>query len=183
MKKVTVLMTIATLAIFMIPVIGSADDHDHGWKHFHGTYQMSGSGSCLHSSVAYYQDAKTGRWTAPDPKQAYAGTTVLSGTWVFENGGGTYSQTIYATILPGGDVTIPVEVRVLAAKDVAFTYEITPSGDITVTQTNNGIQSFGSISIDKKAMTLLTANNVQQLPAPFGYTICNTARTLIKVDE
>lgn len=181
MKKLAVLMMIPALAMFVVPFIASADGHD--WKNFHGTYQMSASGSCLHSSLEYFKNPANGRWTAPIGSQVYAGVTVSNGTWIFENGGGKYSQTIYATILPGGDVSIPVEVRVLAQKDVPFTYAITHDGDITVTHTIGGIQLFGSISSDKKTMTLLSANNVQALPAPFWFTICNTTRTLIKVGE
>ena len=181
MKKLAVFMILPALAMFIVPVIASADDD--AWKNFHGTYQMTASGSCLHSSLPYFKNPDNGRWTAPIGSQVYAGVTVANGTWIFKHEGGTYSQTIYATILPGGDISIPVEVRVLAAKNVAFTYAITHSGDITVTQTNNGIQSFGSISIDKKTMTLLTANNVQDFAAPFWHTICNTERTLIKVGE
>jgi len=180
MKKLAVLLMIPALAMFMVPSLASANWYY--WWGIQGTWQMSASGSCLHSSEPYSQSA-AGGWIAPGTSNVYAGVTVANGTWIFKHGGGTYSQRIYATILPGGDISIPVEVRVLAAKDVAFTYAITPSGDITVTQTNNGIQSFGSISIDKKTMTLLTANNVQNFPAPFWYTICNTERTLIKVGE
>ena len=123
----------------------------------------------------------------------YAGVTVANGTWIFKaNGEGTYSQRIYATILPGGaasmnGVAVPLEVRVIPPLSVAeptpveFTYEITPSGDITVTETVSGIKHYGNISKDMNSMTLLTANNVQLFGSNFLYTICNTARTLIKV--
>jgi hypothetical protein len=163
---------------------------------------MVATGSCLHSSLAYFQNAdRNNWWTAPVDSKVYAGVTVSNGTWTFESTGkGMYSQTIYATILPGGadsipvqtpggvidvDVPVPVEVRVLASqKPVDFTYVITPSGDITVTETGSGIKLYGSISIDKKTMTLLSANNVQDFGRNlFGYTICNFARTLIKVDN
>jgi hypothetical protein len=87
----------------------------------------------------------------------YVGTTVAYGTWVFKYGGtGTYSFTNYATILPGGDPSIPVEVRVFERNDIPFTFVITPFGDITVTTC--GINLIGSISVDKKNMTLLSAN-------------------------
>lgn len=198
MKKFAVLMLIPALAIFMVPVIALADDD--AWNGFHGKYQMSASGSCLHSSLEYFKNqSRNNWWTAPPDSKVYVGVTVANGTWTFESTGtGRYSQTIYATILPGGadtmpvqtpggvaDVAVPLEVRVLAsAKPVEFTYEITPSGDITVTETVSGIKLYGSISIDKKAMTLLSANNVQDFGRNlFGWTICNFARTLIKVKE
>jgi hypothetical protein len=191
MKKLTVFMMIAALALFIAPVIASAGDD--GWTNFHGTYQMSASGSCLHSSEPYYQNTlRNNWWTAPAESKVYAGAAVANGTWIFEDGGGTYSQTIYATILPGGaasmpvgvggsDVPVPLEVRVLPSSNVPFTYAITPSGDITVT--TGGIELIGSISIDKKTITLLSANNVQHFGGLFQYTICNFARTLIKVGE
>jgi len=147
----------------------------------------------------YVQNPANGRWTAPPDSKVYAGVTVANGTWTFESTGkGTYSQTIYATILPGGadsmpvwfpdeqvfkDVPVPLEVRVLSSqKPVEFTYEITHSEDITVTETASGIKLYGSISSDKKTITLLSANNVQDFGRNlFGYTICNFARTLINV--
>jgi len=182
MKKLAVFLMITAVAL-LAAGMASAED-----RAIAGKYAMSASGSCLHSEREYFQNAdRNNWWTVPNGSHVYAGVTVANGTWIFKNDlTGTYSQTIYATILPGGHVpvpVIPVEVRVLAAKDVAFHYVITSSGDITVTQDDNHIQSFGSISNDEKTMTLLTANNVQNFPAPFWYTICNTERTLIKVGE
>lgn len=202
MKKLAVLVMVPALAMFMVPVIASAGDD--GWENFHGTYRMSASGSCLHSSLEYFQNAQRNNWwTAPVDSKVYAGVTVANGTWTFERTGestgkGRYTQTIYATILPGGadsmpvqtpggvqDVPVPLEVRVLpSAKPVEFTYEVTPSRDITVTETVSGIKLYGSISIDKKAMTLLSANNKQDFGRNlFGWTICNFARTLVKVGD
>jgi len=197
MKKLAVLMMIPALAMFMAVAMASAE-HNHRIA-IQGTYEMVSSGSCLHSSEMYLRNPTNGRWTAPNDSKVYAGVTVSNGIWIFNhNGSGEYSQTIYATILPGGadsmpvtvggvttDVPVPLEVRVLASQTpVDFTYEITPSGNITVTETVSGIKLYGSISIDKKAMTLLSANNVQDFGRNlFGYTICNFARTLIKVGE
>lgn len=195
MKKVGLLLLIPAVAMLTVPVIASAADGETIF--IRGIYQMSASGSCLHSSLEYFQNpARNNWWTAPAGSKVYAGVTVANGTWAFErNGTGTFSQTIYATILPGGadsmpvqisgvtqDVPVPLEVRVLAQNNVPFTYEMTPSGDITVT--TGGIELMGSVSIDKKTITLLSANNVQDFGRNlFGWTICNFARTLIKVKE
>jgi hypothetical protein len=194
MKKLAVLMTIPALAMFMVPALASANWYY--WWGIQGTWEMSASGSCLHSSEPYYQNPdRNNWWTAPPGSEVYAGVTVSNGTWTFKaHGAGTYSQRIYATILPGGadsmnGIPVPLEVRVLPPLSVAqptpveFTYEITPSGDITVTETVSGIKLFGHISKDMNTMTLLSANNVQKFGANFQYTICNTARTLIKVPE
>jgi len=200
MKKLAVLIMIPALAMLMVPALASANWYY--WWGIQGTWEMSSSGSCLHSSLPYEQI--NGKWTAPASSQVYAGVTVANGTWTFESTGwltgkGAYSQTIYATILPGGaktmpgldkdgnpiDLPVPLEVRVLPSSK-EFTYEITPSGDITVIETANGVPTgnmfYGSISIDKKTMTLLSANHVQEFwKNLFANTICNFARTLIKV--
>lgn len=194
MKKLAVFVMIPALAMFMVPALASANWYY--WWGVQGTWEMSASGSCLHSSEPYYQNpARNNWWTAPDGSEVYAGVTVSNGTWVFKaHGAGTYSQRIYATILPGGadsmkGVAVPLEVRVFPPLSVAepapveFTYEITPSGDITVTETVNGIKHYGNISKNMNSMTLLSANNVQKFGGNFQYTICNTARTLIKVPE
>lgn len=198
MKKLAMLLIIPALVVFTVPALASANWYY--WWGIQGTWEMSASGSCLHSSEPYFQNENRNKWwTAPPDSKVYAGVTVANGTWTFEgHGKGTYTQTIYATILPGGtdtmpvwfpdeqvfkDVKVPLEVRVLASsKPVEFSYEITPSGDITVTETGTGIKLYGRISIDNGTMTLLSANNVQDFGRNlFGYTICNFARTLIKV--
>ena len=94
---------------------------------------------------------------------------------------GTYSFTNYATIIPTTDATGKLGIRVPTFNDLPFTYEITPFGDITVHA--GGIDLIGSISIDRNTMTLLSADNIQLFDAPLWYTICNTARTLIRVGD
>jgi len=204
MKKLALLLLIPALAMFIVPSLASANWYY--WWGIQGTWEMSASGSCLHSSLPYQQIS--GKWTAPPSSQVYAGVTVANGTWTLESTGwltgtGTYAQTIYATILPGGaatmpgkdkdgvDITllVPLEVRVISSQTpVVFTYEITQSGDITVTETvpvgvdKVTITHRGSISADRKTITLLTANQpVNYGTNLFANTICNFSRTLIKV--
>ena len=206
MKKLAVLLMIPALAMFMVPAMASANWFY--WWGIQGTWEMSASGSCIHSSKEYELNAEvfppTGtlkNWlTAPPGSDVYVGVTVSNGTWNFKaNGEGTYSQRTYATILPGGASTmnglaVPLEVRVLPPLSVPtpppvnFTYEITPSGEITVTEVDKdgnptGIKHIGRISKDMSTVTLLSANSVQKFGLNFQYTICNTARTLIKVRE
>ena len=182
MKRLAaVVMTIA-VATFMAAVMASAQE---AAITIQGTYAMTASGSCLHSEMPYYKGDHD-RWTVPLGSQVYVGVTVANGTWIFKNDGtGSFSQTIYATILPGGHVpvpVIPVEVRVLPGSGT-FTYEIKSTGDITVTLPSK-IKLIGGIAIDKNTMTLMSANDVQaNLKAPFWNTICNMERTLIKVSE
>ena len=206
MKKLAVLMMIPALAMLMLPAPASANWFY--WWGIQGTWEMSASGSCIHSSKEYELNTEvfppTGtpkNWLTAQPgSEVYVGVTVSNGTWNFKpNGEGTYSQRTYATILPGGassmnGLDVPLEVRVLpplsvlTPSPVKFTYEITPSGEITVTELDKdgkptGIKHIGRISKDMSTVTLLSANDVQKFGLNFQYTICNTARTLIKVRE
>ena len=67
--------------------------------------------------------------------------------------------------------------------EYTFTYDITKSGDITIL-TAEGDTLEGSISIDKKAITLFDALRVKGPGAavcPWWSIICTATRTLIKV--
>lgn len=187
MKKLSVIMIIVALSAFISAAVASDFQGGLRWfpnpyKYFQGKFAMTGSGSCLHSENPY--GLVNNWWTAPDSGIVYAGTTVWKGTWYFDRGGtGTYSYTIYATILPGG--VAPIQVKVLTPPiSFAFHYEITPSGKITITpddQTKGENQFTGNISIDNNTMTLTNANWVLANSPPFYNTICNTAFTLIRV--
>jgi hypothetical protein len=183
MKKLAMVVIIAVMSTFMSAAVASDFGQNWWWisnpfKYFHGTYEMIASGSCIHSEKGY--DANHSPISGG---KVYVGTTVANGTWIFKNGGtGTYSFTNYATIIPTTDATPPLGIRVATFTDVPFTYEITPFGDITVHA--GGIDLVGSISIDHNTMTLLSANNIQNfVDPPYWFTICNTARTLIKVGD
>jgi hypothetical protein len=186
MKKLSLIVIITTLTMFMSVAVAS--DSGKGWwwtnnpfQYFHGTYDMIASGSCIHSENGYDADH-----SPIAPGKVYVGTTVASGTWTFYRGGsGKYTITNYATIIPTTDATGKLGIRKTTFTDVSFTYEITSFGDITVHA--GGIDLIGSISIDRNTMTLLSADNIQVFSDPPGpplwYTICNTARTLIRVGD
>jgi hypothetical protein len=179
MKKILAIMAFAAFFALLSTAVMAGSAPGWWWvsipfKNFQGTYEMIASGSCIHSENGYDINH------SPLPGKVYAGTTVANGTWIFNRGGkGTYSFTNYATIFPTADATPPLGIRVLSLNDLPFTYEITPFGDITVHA--GGIALIGSISIDRNTMTLLSANQIQEFGAPLWYTICNTARTLIRV--
>lgn len=187
MKKLTLMIIIVGMT--MVSSIALAQVN--GWDDFEGTYRMVGSGSCIHSQNGYYDVAANG-WITAKPGVVYAGTTVLDGVWYFNNDGtGTYSQTLYATVTPpprvpppakGPPVEVDGGIRVFKANNATFSYKIV-DGDITVMA--GGIELKGSISTDWTTMTLVSANNVpgSASPAPFWYTICNIARTLIKISD
>ena len=179
----------------MIPVSAFAQIVD--WDSFEGTYRMAGSGSCIHSQNGYY-DKDENDWITAKPGVVYAGTTVLEGVFYFDNivseaypdrKTGTFSQINHATVTPPPPVFPPNKnapvvdggIRVFKANNAPLTYKIV-SGEITVYA--SGIQLKGSISSDLGSMTLVSADNVQNfVDAPFWWTICNTARTLIRIGD
>jgi hypothetical protein len=196
MKKLALIVIVAALS--MVPAVTLADG-----IHFSGVYEMSASGSCLHSENSYTKDANG--WYSPNPGVVYAGTTVSNGTWVFkQDGTGTYSYIMNATVTPpvpqySCDVTAPIPVPITGGirifssshkdangnvvNEYTFTYDMTKSGDITIL-TAEGDTLEGSISIDKKAITLFDALRVKPpvpAPCPWWSIICTATRTLIKV--
>ena len=183
MKKIFILVVLTTLTTFMAASMVSAEDNQwkyfNPWKYFHGTYEMIASGSCLHSEKGYTTNAQ-GFYT-PNSGIVYVGTTVASGTWIFKYGGTKMSSVYKLRHNPAGRRCFHTCLGACTrtAMTSPFTFVITPFGDITVTA--GGINLIGSISIDKKTMTLLSANQVQVFGPPLWSTICNTARTLIKV--
>ena len=207
MKKYAQIVIIAALSMFLFAVMVSADGK--GWKYFKGTYAMSASGSCIHSQYGY-DDPIDYPWgqsinAAPDkfgePGVVYAGTTVSNGTWVFnKDGTGTYSYTMYATVTPPfvqpePPCTIPGGIRIFSSfhkdangydvNEYTFKYEINHFGDITiVTQEKDTLE--GSISIDKKAITLFDTLRKKGPGAdvcPWYNIYCTATRTLIKVHD
>jgi hypothetical protein len=197
MKKLALILIVSVLC--MSPFTASAGKN--GWRHFQGRYEMIASGSCAHSVNGWRDssvpplsnlEAETPPFYPVDPPTIYVGTTVAYGIWTFKkNGKGTYTVTNYATILPGSDfydhATPPKPFLLEQHPSGEFTYTISRFGDITVTignETLGFVELIGSISDDKKTMTLISANQVQDL-RDFGlyWAVCNTARTLIKVRD
>jgi len=137
---------------------------------------MIASGSCIHSVTGwvdsnnppnYNLDVVTPPFSPIDPFQVYAGTTVTYGTWTFnKDGTGNYTLTNYATILPGSAMHDPELLE--QHHSGAFTFKVSPFGDITATtgnQTIGFVELKGSNSNDKKIMTIISANQVQNFNA------------------
>lgn len=195
MKKIALIVSIAAISFVMLAVNASAGGD--GWKNFTGVYEMSASGSCIHSENGY--TAGPNGWYSANPGVVYAGTTVSSGTWVFNKGGtGTYSYVMYATVTPPvqqPSCSIPGGLRIFSSlhkdangndvNEYTFTYDINHFGDITIV-TAEGDTLEGSISIDKKAITLFDALRVKGPGAavcPWWNIICTATRTLVKVHD
>ena len=196
MKKLTIFVLISVLLTFTAAMALAYDD-DNGFKHFTGTYEMSASGSCIHSQNGYQQNALG--WYLPNDGVVYAGTTVSNGTWVFKkNGKGTYSYIMYATVTPPVEeppCLIPGGIRIFSSlhqdakgqdvNEYTFTYKITRSGNITIV-TEEGDTLEGKISIDDNAITLFDALREKGPGAavcPWWNIICTATRTLIKVSD
>ena len=204
MKKLSLVTIIS--AFFIAALVGMASAENSGKLgaiKITGTYEMSASGSCLHSENGYTTGSNG--WYSANSGVVYAGTTVWNGTWVFKKDGtGTYSYIMYATVTPpvqqySCDNTAPIPgpitggIRIFSSshKDAngnvinerTFTYDITKVGDITIL-TEEGDTLEGSISLDKKAITLFDALRVKGPGAtvcPWWSIICTATRTLIKV--
>lgn len=183
MKKLALIVIVAALS--MSPAVTLADGN--GWKHFQGTYEMSASGSCIHSQNSY--ELKPNGWYVPNDGIVYAGATVSNGTWSFrKDGTGTYSYLMYATVTPPVKTPpcpIPGGIRIFSGDELTFTYQITPFGDITV-KTVEGDTLSGSISPDKKTMVLFDAPWIKGPGAdvcPWWSIICTATRTLIKIHD
>ena len=173
MKKYAVIC----IALLLLASVAGAADRK---KLLSGEYEMTASGSCIHSSTGF--DATTLKANAD--AVVYAGTTAWIGTWKFKpNGTGKYSDTFYATVTPPPPPpTIPGGIRSFSDDDVPFTYIIDGQGDITI---NDGtIEYTGRVTADQKNILLLDTPTIQgPYPAPFWYLICNTARHLVKVGD
>ena len=191
MKKFALILIVSLLC--MLPFTASAGSK--GWKNFQGTYEMIASGSCVHSVEGWMDSSEPPKYNfevvkppffPADPDKVYVATTVTYGTWTFnKDGTGTFTLTNYATIFPGSEILDPQLLE--QHPSGAFTFTVSPFGDITVTlgnQTFGFVELMGNISNDKKTMTLISANQVQDFNTIGLYwTVCNTARTLIKVND
>lgn len=190
MKKPTLMAVVATLLLLMSIEIVSAGGRE--WGAIHGTYEMMAMGSCLHSTAGFFQvpDSNPPKYQPIAANSTiYAAATMAQATWVFEkNGEGRLSGTNYATVFPGG--TVPAEVREneigypppAPTRPLAFTYEVTHDGWISVTL-ETGVVLDGRISKDHKTMTLGNANQVNATDPTKTTAICNTGRVLIRVDR
>jgi hypothetical protein len=186
MKKLIVAMIAVSLCI--APAIALADFPLLGWKRIYGTYDMTASGSCIHSQNGFvevdhgwYKEIQAADGTV------YAGTTVWIGTWNFAlNGTGTYSDKYYATVTPpASDPTVKGGVRIFEDTDVHFTYKITAFGDITITEVDPpNLEYTGTISPDGSTIILVDTPKVKgpgSASPPWWFILCNASRTLIRV--
>lgn len=175
---------IAVLIVLSLMVSGITTAAD--WNNFAGVYEMTGSGSCIHSEKDF-TIASNGWYNANLGGVVYAGTTAWSGSWTFKHGKkGIYSYVMYATVTPPvsqPDPPILGGVRVFSVSEKTFTYEINAFGDITIV-TQEGDTIDGSISEDKNTITLFDRLRVKGPGTnPWYKIVCTASRTLTKVSD
>jgi hypothetical protein len=201
MKKLTVLVMIATIAIFIAGATASA--HDDDWKALHGEYAMMGEGTCLFSLKGFNSN-----FTPIDPTHypPWAGSSQATGIWIFEgNGKGTVRGTEFTLTLSPN----PYPSAASAEFSFDFAYKVEDDGTITVDMLIETFQGkyltgpsagltykyetsppifrlFGMVSADRKTITLASGNDVQKISISNRITvfaICNLGRTLLRLGE
>jgi hypothetical protein len=101
-KKLTVLMIVAALALFMSMAMASAAQPvPHAIR---GEYAFTGTGNCLISPTGFTN------YTPNDPTQAFISTLVINGVYTFKrNGTGAFQQEARFLDTPPGAINIAKE--------------------------------------------------------------------------
>lgn len=184
MKKYTVLLTITAISFFI--TVGVTSANYKGYGTFSGVYEMSSTGSCLHSINGWEGEGPP--YIPVFGSEVWAATTVAHGTWKFKKDGtGTAKGLNYVIDLPPG-IAPPGPPWIGShgpmargnTFELSFKYYVTPKGVITVVV--NDFEMEGRVSIDKQTITLPSAYQEYNLvDYKLGYAVCNTARILIRV--
>lgn len=182
MKKIILVLIITALSLFVSTAVVTANDEG-----FSGVYEMSSTGSCLHSIDGWMYGG--GPPYIPVNIDAWAATTMAHGTWTFNRDGtGVAGGENYVIDFPPGITPGPFP---LGSGPMArgnpfsfeFNYDVTSKGVITVTL-DSGFVLEGRVSVDKKTVTIPSAYQDYDLTAyGLGFAVCNTARVLIRVKD
>jgi hypothetical protein len=175
MKKLAVMVLLPAVVIFVAVAMASADKD--GWGAIHGTYSMTASGGCLHSSLGFNANL-----TPITGSVVWGAIAMPQGIWTFDSHGtGTVSGTNYILDFPPGSPVFGGPIARQSPISFNFHYEVTDDGAITVFPPLPP-NLVGMISKDHKTLTLSNANQVQAVGV-LGYAICNFTRNLIRVEE
>jgi hypothetical protein len=177
MKKLAVMVLLPAVVIFVAVAMASADKD--GWGAIHGTYSMTASGGCLHSSLGFNANLTpiTGEGSV-----VWGATVMAQAIWKFESDGtGTVSGTNYVLDFPPGSPVFGGSIARQNPISFNFHYEMTHDGAVTVYPPLPP-NPVGMISQDHQTLTLTSANQVQAVGA-LGYAICNVGRVLIRVKD
>lgn len=184
MKKITLVLIIAALSIFMSASVVLA--HGNRYRNFKGTYEMSLKGNGLNSTCGFSSFVTDfGTFYKPNDDSdcvVWGSTDTAYGTFIFNRDGtGSAEGRNYAFDLPPGNGGIG-----LARTNpfyIEFDYEITPEGeikvDITFPPILTSVEMIGRVSKNRKTMTLTNSNS----PLEFGThsSLFTATRVLIQV--
>ena len=195
MKRITLILVTTAFAVFMFAAGVSADGKKH--RGLKGVYNMSASGSCLHSKLGFTPVGNKFVPRTPDDGEVpvvWAASANPTGIWIFKpNGTGSAEGINYIIDFPPGSPSdfpsafsgsIAPKVRDTPFKIKEFTYEITHNGRIIVKVIPGIFELEGMVSLNRKTITLLSANQffgpiVNNRPT----AICNFSRVLIRVQK
>lgn len=154
---------------------------------FEGSYEMSLTGSCLHSKHGF--DEGSPPYIPATGSGVWAATMMAHGTWeFFDDGTGTATGLNYVIDFPPG---IPPPGLIKTWKGpmargnpftLNFEYEV-QDGEIVVTLPD-GFELKGVVSYSLETMTLNSAYQEYDLTSVgLGHAVCNASRILIKIDD
>lgn len=203
MKKLALALMLAALSSLLTPAIAPAWDEHFGWRLMTGTYEMTATGSCLHSTNGF--DEIPGPSGSPGPtyvpksgSTVWGATTTTVATWVlYKDGTGYIAGINYPIDFPPGSPGSGWGARArqgwlsydikyhLNGSDISF--EVFLPADPNIPREKYAVKIGdweGSVSLDKQTIIIPTVNQVFDLtktaPALY-YAICNSARVLIRV--
>lgn len=177
MKKITYILFITALSLFVTASVVSAGGHH--WKRFHGVYEMTAQGTALISTLGFTETENDG-FIANEGSHVWGTADRSYGTWIFKRDGtGTAEGRNFAFDFPPGHPIYGPRAR---DNDFyfEFEYKITHGGVINVWVTAPAgltmLEMEGMVSQDRKTMTL---NNSYTFFNP--NTIFMASRVLIRV--
>jgi len=189
MKKITAILCIVFLSLFISTSIGSADYK--GWSRFSGVYEMRANGSCLHSTNGFDQ-TEDGFWIPKSNSPRVWGATIMAyGIWEFKrDGSGEASGMNYVIdFQPGSPNGIPPETNSGDGPKVrdnsfefSFKFEVEHNGSININVGPNYFELDGMVSKNRKTITI---DSVYQFfgPGAGGPAYCNFQRVLSRVSK
>ena len=115
MRKLAALMVVPALAIFMVAAMATAQD---GWGTIHGTYEMTGVGTCINSPGGFTQlFTPQGPAVLSGVSNNFSGSNLFTGTWTFEpDGNGQVQGQLFGT------ATYPYPVPNASSIDFSFKF-------------------------------------------------------------
>jgi len=182
MKKISIIMIIVVLSVFTSASVVLAKR----WNRLHGIYEMSATGSCLHSSNGFDEE-NAPPYIPNENSIVWGATTMAYGTWYFySNGTGHASGMNYPMDFPpNGALGKP------AAREKKFGYNIKHQLegneviiDLYLPDPDKPYATYlgeliGTVSKGKRAIIIQTANQLFKFGPPLYHAVCNTARLLI----